>query len=241
MMENNFRIDIIGKGNVGSHLYKAMSPKADVKLIDSRSLKGLRPDSNLYIVSVTDSVINEIVKKIHPLVSDKSLIVHTSGSAPLQILEDLHPLIGVFYPLQTFTKNSELNYSEIPVFLETNNGESEKIIDKIATIWEGKTYYMDSEKRKDLHIAAVFACNFVNHLWTLSSKYLSSNGLKFEYIIPLIIETTNKIKHMTPEQAQTGPAVRRDFEILRNHEQKLSENKQLLEIYKLLSNSIINS
>lgn len=232
------KIDIIGRGNVGTHLFNAFSENADVVSVSSRDLKDLRKDSDIYLISVSDNAIEDIVAKISSLVPDSSIIAHTSGSTSIDILKPFGNQVGVFYPLQTFSKDVPLDYSEIPFFLEASNSESLATLKSVAKKVSDYVYEADSDKRRNLHIASVFACNFVNHLWTLSADFLSSNGLDFDMLRPLIKETTAKALHIEPQHAQTGPASRHDSKTISAHLESLNGNPKLEKLYRMLSDSI---
>ena len=239
--EKNIKIDIIGQGNVGSHLHNVLNDIYDVCLINSRSLQDLRKNSDLYIISVRDDVIVEVTNLILPCLSEKSIIVHTSGTSPLSIIEMKHINTGVFYPLQTFTKGSTLNYNEIPILIEASNDYSADFLNKVALKISRNVKNINSEDRKNLHIASVFSCNFVNHLWALSEKFLKEKGMDFNLLLPLIKETTKKIERLLPTDAQTGPAKRHDYNTLESHYDRLKNDKKLYDIYHLLSKSIMQS
>jgi len=145
---------------------------------------------------------------------------------------------GVFYPLQTFSKDRTVSFDHIPVFIEANNPEDEQLLKQIGNQLSDTVIPLNSEKRKYLHLAAVFACNFTNHLYAQASDILEKQEIPREMLFPLIQETVDKIKQMHPRDAQTGPAVRYDQNIMQNHLNLLKEDMQKEEIYKLLSQSI---
>jgi len=145
---------------------------------------------------------------------------------------------GVLYPLQTFSKNKAVDFSQIPICVEAINAEVEKELLKIAHLLTEKTYILNSEKRKKLHLAAVFACNFSNYMYDIAYDIVMSAGIDFEILKPLIAETADKIKTMTPKEAQTGPAVRYDENTINKHLTLLNRKKYLKEIYKVLSKGI---
>lgn len=251
-MEKLVTIDIIGTGNVGTHLYRAFEGKADVNNVPSRTLDSLRTDSDIYLISVSDDAIRKVSGKVSDYLThvcksildwknDNAIIAHTSGTTPLSVISDLYPATGVFYPLQTFSKGVELNYSEIPLFIEGASADVAHRLTEVAKLITEKVYDADSEKRKTLHIASVFACNFANHLWALSEEFLAGSGLSFDMLRPLIMETCRKAGRISPYDGQTGPAVRHDMKTIQSHETALAANSdpELLEIYKLLTDSII--
>lgn len=233
------KIDILGNGNVATHLFRALSNKADVCKINSRTLDNLRTDSDIYIISVTDNAIAKMSNRIYNLISNKSIVVHTSGSISLDTLEKRLSHKGVLYPLQTFTKDVSLNYNEIPFFIEASDQFTEDILYQVASLISNKIKMADSITRRDIHIASVLACNFVNHLWVLAEYYLNSKNIDFNDLIPLIKETAKKIERIKPDKAQTGPAIRNDLNVINAHLESLNEYKDIADIYKMLSESII--
>lgn len=232
------KIDIIGQGNVGSHLYKAFAGKADVVNVNSRTLSELRFDADLYIIAVSDNAIANVAERIAGTVRNGSLVAHTSGTMTIDILDGHDFRIGVFYPLQTFSKNVNLDYQKIPIFIEAQNESDLKELSSIAALISRNVVRMDSERRKDLHIASVLSCNFVNHLWTLADKYLEEKGIDFTLLRPLIEETVRKLEHCSPFESQTGPAVRHDSKTIRSHTDRLSDHPEILKLYKDLTDSI---
>ena len=233
------KIDIIGKGNLGSHLLKMLAKGNDVRSVDSRLLSDVSHDADLYILCVSDKAIAQVGEKVSKLIGTESVLVHTSGAVSISALENMHPHIGVFYPLQTFSKDSKIEYSKIPLFLEANDDLSKSIL---ASLTEnlGNTYqFISSENRGDIHIASVIANNFVNHLWTLADEYLSMKGLNFKCLLPLIKETCSKVERMSPENAQTGPACRMDENTLEQHRRSLENFPEISQIYDIITESII--
>ena len=235
------KIDIIGTGNVGTHLYNALRDKADVHAIPSRTLDGLHRDADIYLICVSDAAIVDVAERVSELVSWSSIIAHTSGSTPISAISGLHARTGVFYPLQTFSKDVSLDYSEIPFFIEGRDPEVCDSLKILSGLISKHVYDADSACRRELHIASVLACNFANHLWTLADGYLTEKGLKFDMLRPLIKETCRKISTVSPYSAQTGPAVRHDMPIITSHLQTLDGNyTELHDIYDMLTRSIIN-
>lgn len=232
-------IDIIGTGNVGTHLYRALKGKANVKSIPARTFEGLRSESEIYIVCVSDFAIPEIVNTLSGMIEPNGIIAHTSGTTPLSAISDIYPNTGVLYPMQTFSKDVELNYGDIPFFIEGSDNRVLSELRNAAALISENITVADSEARRDLHIASVLSCNFVNHLWTLAYDYLKSKGISFDSMIPLIKETVRKISRVSPPNAQTGPAVRCDIKTISDHLDTLSSDERLSELYKIMSESII--
>ncbi|MDE5790025.1 MAG: DUF2520 domain-containing protein [Muribaculaceae bacterium] len=232
-------INIIGRGNVGFHLKKAFEGKADVIEVNPHTLGELNPEADLTLISVTDSAIQEVLARLPEL---KGAVAHTSGSTPIEIFKRSRDQnFGVFYPLQTFSRSKALDYAEIPFYIEASDPYTREKLFQYARLISENVRYADSSQRKRLHIAAVFACNFVNHLWALSDSYLKEGGLNFKDLIPLISETVDKIKVIPPSEAQTGPAVRGDLKMIENHILELGSKDKLINIYRLLSQSILEN
>lgn len=231
------KITIIGGGNVATHLCVALSDKADeVISVSSRTLEDLPEDSNLYIIAVSDSAIAEVAGRLPRL---DGVVAHTSGSVPMETLADCAERYGVFYPLQTFTKWSDLDYTRIPVFIEGSDTTAVRTLTEAASCFTTHIRTADSEARKRLHLASVFACNYVNHLWTIADRLLAADGLSIEILRPLIEATVEKIRHLPPAQAQTGPASRGDTGIIQSHLAMLADTP-CHDIYKLLAESILH-
>ncbi|MDF2551750.1 MAG: hypothetical protein K0R77_1025 [Chryseobacterium sp.] len=239
---------IIGSGNVAYHLAKAFTQnniplkqvfgrnKEDLKKISeelniSYSTKSLS-DADLYIICVSDQSVENVSK----LITKKDCLVsHTSGSLPKEILIGEYRKSS-FYPLQTFSKSKQLDYSKIPFFIETEIDEDQKLLTDLASRISENVMKSDHEKRKYIHLTAVFACNFVNHLFSRAKEISDAQEIPFDYFLPLIDETVKKIHEIEPKSAQTGPAVRNDTRVLELHEQLLKDES--LEIYKTMNHSI---
>ena len=249
------RIILIGAGNVAHHLAPALL-KAGLNLcqIYSRSIEsarelgrktgitytadlfGIYPDGDIYIFCVSDDILPSIIKAIR--IPDDALILHTSGSQPMDVFKSCSQHYGVIYPVQTFSKKRELDFREIPLCVEGNTGPVKERINKFAEKLSDKIYEIDSVQRKELHLAAVFACNFPNYLYQVAGKLLENKGLSFAMLRPLIFETAHKVMLLNPEEAQTGPAKRGDESIMNMHKNMLKNDKDLLKIYTILSEGI---
>lgn len=247
------KVVIIGSGNVATHIAKALvavnvnvtqiwsyhfqnaiSLADEVKAIAIKDLSEVDVDADICLVSVKD---DEIANVAHRLNSYKGLIVHTSGAVDLSIFSHFENY-GVFYPLQTFSKDKQVEFSNIPLCVEANNDQSLLALKQLANKLSTNVVSVNSAKRKFLHLAAVFACNFTNHLYALADDLLKANDLDFNIIRPLITETANKVQNTFPLLVQTGPAIRSDEKTLKMHEEMLNDDQAMLEIYKILSNSI---
>lgn len=232
------KIAIVGKGNVGSHLALALQSIAEVTLVDSRTLDNLPNKSDLLIIAVKDDAIQSVASRVR---GKAQILVHTSGSMALSVLDGFAPETGVFYPMQTFTKGVNLNYQEIPFFIEGSSEETEGKLINLASSISENVNRADSEIRKKLHVAAVFSCNFTNHLLFLADDLLHKDGLDYKVMLPLLRQTVAKLSSVAPEKAQTGPAARGDTAVISSHLELLSEDPGKAEIYKILSSSILDT
>lgn len=165
-------------------------------------------------------------------------MVHTSGSTDINVLDSKNRK-GVFYPLQTFTKNKSVDFSQIPICIETEVPSDFEIIEKLAKSVSNSVYLINGNQRKALHVSAVFVCNFANHLFTIGNTICVENNIPFEILQPLIKETAEKIQSLSPSEAQTGPAIRNDQKTIEKHIDFLTNENQK-EIYKILTKSIQN-
>ena len=243
------KIAILGSGNVAYHLAKMFKEKnIPISQIFGRNEKDLQEiseqfeipfsttelaDAELYFIAVNDDAVAAISKNIK---KQNSLVAHTSGSLPKEILEGNYRKAS-FYPLQTFSKSKTLQYSEIPFFVEAENEADSQILENLALKISEKVMKSDYEKRKYIHLTAVFACNFVNHLFARAKEISDSQQIPFHYFLPLIKETTSKIEKIEPKLAQTGPAIRNDEKILQLHEALITEEEHL-KIYQVMNESI---
>ena len=243
------QIVLIGSGNVAFHLAKAFTEaQIPISQIFGRNTTELQKiseqfsipfstetlaDADLYIISVSDSSIAEV----SALIKNKNVLVaHTSGSVSREALNGNYRK-SVFYPLQTFSKSKNLDYSKIPFFIDAENENDEEILKNLASKISKNVMLANDEKRKYIHLTAVFACNFVNHLFARAKEISDSQGIPFDYFLPLIDETTQKIHELEPKLAQTGPAIRNDEKVLKLHESLLTDEEKL-KIYKTLNESI---
>ena len=243
------QIVLIGSGNVAFHLAKAFTEaQIPISQIFGRNTTELQKiseqfsipfsteslvDADLYIISVSDSSIAEVSSLIQ---NENALVAHTSGSVSREALSGNYRK-SVFYPLQTFSKSKNLDYSKIPFFIDAENENDEEILKNLASKISKNVMLANDEKRKYIHLTAVFACNFVNHLYARAKEISDSQGIPFDYFLPLIDETTQKIHELEPKLAQTGPAIRNDEKVLKLHESLLTDEEKL-KIYKTLNESI---
>jgi predicted short-subunit dehydrogenase-like oxidoreductase (DUF2520 family) len=250
----NLSFCFIGAGNLATNLAKELHGKAGhVVQVYSRAENAaselaqklgasftsetdqIFKDADVYFLALKDSAVQEVLSKIQ---LKNRLLVHCSGSLPLSVLYPFSENTGVFYPLQTFSKNRCIDFQKIPVFIEANSEKNQNLLQQIAQQISEKVSVLDSEKRICLHVAAVFACNFVNHFYTLAADFLDTNHIPFEVLHPLIEETARKAQEMEPALAQTGPAVRFDKNIIEAHLTMLNEFPVMKELYNSISKSI---
>ncbi len=248
------KVVLIGAGNVATQLGIALYLKgfSIVQLYsrtkDSAStlanrlqipfttdIKEIIPDADLYIFSVKDDAIQSLLESMS---FGAGLYVHTAGSVPMSIFKNYVSRYGVLYPLQTFSKNRNISFDHIPVLYEANTEKDTENLRLLASSLSDTILQVDSEARKNAHLAAVFACNFANHMYTLASEVLGEKKIPREFLLPLIKETAEKIQNLHPRDAQTGPAIRHDLQTMQKHMAMLSdENKR--QIYEIVSKSIL--
>lgn len=252
-------VSFIGSGNLAWHLAPALDntdyPVREVYSRNERNAEALAErlydagvqstldfsdsSSRIFIVAVPDDAISDIVAEV--VLPAGAILLHTSGSQPLDALSNARTdRTGVFYPLQTFTKGRKIDMGEVPVFVEGNDKETEQIVFAMAKSVSGRVYRMKSHERRVLHMAAVFASNFTNHMLTLSRDIMLAHGLDYELLKPLILETIGKSLTAGPEQSQTGPAKRGDLETLDKHMELLGDDPALSEIYRVISQHIVD-
>lgn len=246
-------IVFIGAGNLATRLSMEMHrvgmtvgqvysyTEESAKLLASKlncgwttSLEDIREDADLYIFSLKDAVLADVLAQMRP---NKGLWVHTAGSLPMDIFQSYTQRYGVFYPLQTFSKGRAVSFDKIPIFLEACSKEEEAILHNIASSLTDDIQLVSSEKRKVVHLSAVFACNFTNHMYSIAAKLLEEQRISYKVLLPLVEETAAKIQEMTPMQAQTGPAIRFDENIIKQQLDSLTD-ESMREIYLLISQNI---
>lgn len=247
------RVVFIGAGNVATHLAQSFDKTHDVVQVYSRhiqnaislanllkqadatdNLNEVISDADIYVVSVKDDAISEIVGNIKVV---SGLWVHTSGSVSLDVLSAKFERCGVFYPLQTFSRNVDVDMSEVPFFIEGIDDKTESLLIDVAKEISKRVYKANSLQRRSLHVAAVFGCNFVNYLWAQADEILKKSGYNFDILLPLINVTLDKAVKVSPSEGQTGPARRGDLKIMQSHEQMLSNDDAKL--YRILSQCIM--
>lgn len=196
--------------------------------------------SRIFIVAVSDGAINEVAQEI--ILPENSLLVHTSGAVPMDELKYAAAAAsGVFYPLQTFSKNRKADFKGLPIFVEANEPEAEELLFEMGRSLGANMQKMDTHQRAALHLAAVFASNFTNHMITVAWQLAQANHISFEWMKPLVRETIDKNLSIGPMHSQTGPAKRGDLETLDKHFDMLKDDEKISEIYRLLSQHIMDT
>ena len=225
------KVVLIGRGRLATNLLPALQQAGhEVVNINSRTLEGLPLEADVFIVAVKDSALEEVIRRATKG-REQQLFVHTAGSMPMSLFEGYTSRYGVFYPMQTFSKERLVDFAEIPLFIEGDDPAIRQLAESISR----RVYELSTEARKYLHLSAVFACNFVNHCYALSAALLEQHGLPFDVMLPLIDETARKVHELHPHDAQTGPAVRYDENVIRMQTALLADNPELQQIYELLS------
>ena len=228
------RVVLIGRGRLATNLLPALQQAGhEVSSINSRTLENLPEEADVFIIAVKDSALQEVICRATKG-REQQLFVHTAGSMPMSLFEGYTNRFGVFYPMQTFSKERLVSFADIPVFIEGDNAVLRPLAESITH----SVYELSSADRKFLHLSAVFACNFVNHCYALSAELLEKHGIPFSVMLPLIDETALKVHQLHPLEAQTGLAVRYDENVIRMQSSMLADSPLLQEIYNLLSVSI---
>ena len=248
------KIVLIGSGNVSTLLGHALQASGcEIVQVYSRTkahanelavtlktsatddFEALNQEADLYIVAVKDDAVSSVIKAISEL--DKP-VVHTSGSISMKVFEATGINGGIFYPLQTFSKGKAVNFKEIPICVEAQNPYLEKQLMALGEKISDRVSKVDSQQRRSLHLAAVFACNFSNHMYTVAEQLLAKNGLTLDLLKPLIAETADKVNHFSPTYMQTGPAIRKDTQVMDQHLDLLTSYPEWKELYRLISQNI---
>lgn len=251
----NNRFVIIGSGNLATQLSQALSSAGNSILqVYSRTeahagelaaklgcehtsnLSDIRSDADAYIISIKDDAVSEVAKAI---CADKpqAIFMHTAGSVPMDVFTDCAKHYGVLYPMQSFSKTRDVDFKEIPCFIEASDTSTLNKIREIAEGISNNVLEADTEKRKKIHLAAVLASNLANHCYRLGERVLEEEGIDFSILLPLIQETARKVTEMSPRDAQTGPMVRYDTGVM-NRQIELIHDERTRQIYRLMAESI---
>ncbi|WP_077404490.1 Rossmann-like and DUF2520 domain-containing protein [Cellulophaga omnivescoria] len=247
------RVVIIGLGNIGTHLYNAFSAlnNVSIAMLYNRTETALLPfknsvntttninnlpDADVYIIAISDDNITSLSTALK---LQNKLVVHTSGSVPISVLDDKNRK-GSFYPLQTFSKEAVVDFARIPICIEAENKTDEALLLQLAESVSNSVHKISSEQRKSIHLAAVFVNNFSNHMYQIGQEICEANKVPFSILSPLIQETVAKLNTLSPYNAQTGPAKRNDIGTMQRHITELTNNTHK-EIYSVISKSITNT
>ena len=253
--QEQFTISIIGTGRVATHLTQHLyQQNQTIQSVFNRSLqkaqtlsnqvnaKGIDDlaqigDSDIVLICVNDSAIVEVAEKLSQN-QYQGLVAHTSGSTALQVLTDFGLKSGVFYPLQTFSFDQKIDWQNTPLFIEARYESSLAQLQRLAEKFSSKVYQYDSAQRLSLHLAAVFACNFSNYCYDIAQQILDEKKVYVDLLLPLIDATAEKLKHGRAVDNQTGPAVRKDKQVLKMHQSMLKSNTEWKKLYLLMSDGI---
>ena len=249
------KVVIVGSGNVATHLSLALASLEGIEICQVYSPTEahaeilaerlncdfvtdptqIRKDADVYLFALKDQALETVIRAVP---ANNGLWLHTSGSMPMQVFAGYTERYGVLYPLQTFSKSREISFRGIPLFIECHREEDKNCLEELARRLSGKVCELSSEKRRSLHLAAVFACNFTNHIYALAEEILAKEGLSRDYLFPLIDETAAKVHELPAQEAQTGPAIRYDENIINKHLGMLADDLDVQTLYRLLSQSI---
>jgi len=251
------RICLIGAGNLATQLGMALSEKGhQIVQVWSRTAKSasdlasklgceytteitsIKTDTDIYLLAVSDSAIETVLSM---RVWDATPVVHTAGSIPMNILSPYAVNFGVFYPFQTFSIGKRIDFDRIPVCIEANTPYNLELLKELGRSVSRDIRILDSRQRRQIHLAAVFVCNFVNHFYAIGEAILDEAGIGFEILKPLILETASKVTSQSPASAQTGPAARDDKKVIAQHLELLKHHPDLQNLYALISERIIQT
>ena len=249
------KVVLIGSGNVATQLGIALQ-KSKHKIVQvfgrnisstktlskklscdyTTHINSISGEADIYIIALRDEAIKPFLGKFS---STDKLVVHTSGSIPLKVFGRKFKNCGVLYPVQTFSVERKIDFKNIPVCIEAGNDVSKRKIVQLVKTITTETHFINSEKRKKIHLAAVFANNFTNHLFSIAENILSGEKLSFDLIRPIILETALKVQSASPIKMQTGPAKRGDKAVIKEHLKMLKDKRKFQRIYKLITESIL--
>ena len=246
---------MLGAGRVATHLAPALlhagyellqvwsrTEESAKSLSDSlgipytTNLDAVVADADIYIACVSDSALSQVAERIVACVKTNSLFLHTAGSVGIELWQRCGALrYGILYPLQTFSKERTVDFREVSLFVEASDETTLCVTEQLAYSLSFKVYRADSALRAQLHIAAVFACNFTNAMYGIAHQLLAQGGIPFDVLLPLIDETAAKVHTLAPREAQTGPAVRGDDIVMKRHIETLSQTPELQSLYEQIS------
>ncbi|HOG06069.1 MAG TPA: DUF2520 domain-containing protein [Paludibacter sp.] len=244
-----------GSGNVATHLALAIHKtehqivqvysrtKASAAALGNRLgvpythlVDEIMQDADLYIYAVSDDALESLVSLN---IAPQAMHVHTAGSVAMDIFKGYKKHYGVLYPLQSLSKDKAIDFQQVPLLLEASDEVVKQALNALAKEISGQVHHYNTEQRLKIHLAAVFANNFVNHLFHIASDIMESSDVDFNLLKPLIKEAAEKISHLSPAEAQTGPAKRNDQKIMRQHVEMLKDQPKLQNLYRELSQMIL--
>jgi len=241
------KITLIGGGKLGKQLYRVCTAAAEIELVQwvvRSAERGKTPEgislvndinklhpADLYLLAVSD----QAIPKVAAALPEEAFVVHTAGGVALDVLNQNRA--GVFYPLQTFSEGRNMDFSKLPIGLESKDASDLPLLEKLVQALGARAFHMNSKQREQLHLAAVLVNNFTNHLFAEAAALCVQNDLPFELLKPLIQETVDKLENLSPKDAQTGPAVRHDQQTIEKHLTLIQEHS-LQEIYKVVTSAI---
>lgn len=250
---------IIGSGNLAFHFLPALSECRFISLIClhsrneevgmdlcrenkiayAKSLRSIPEDVSLFLLMVNDTAIAQVSQELAKIVDKEKIIVHFSGSTSLDVIDSYFKNSGSVWPIQSVAKNdTNLNIKEIPLCISSSSNQVASTLQKIFNTISPKVLRINEDDKKVLHLAAVIANNFTNHLFHLSKTLIENVGFSFDLLKPIITKTAENAVSYNPEEVQTGPAIRGDFDTMKDHLELLEGNENLRTIYELLSKSI---
>lgn len=249
-------IVLVGAGNMATQLALALSNKGcEILQVYSRTIDSARllagrigectmytnsiaeivTDADLYIFSLSDSALPDVINQMQP---NGALWIHTAGSMPMDVFADKCARYGVLYPMQTVNKDRVVDWSDVPIFVEASNEDDTQYLVQLSQRLSNNVSSSNSQQRQSLHLAAVFACNFSNHMYAIAERLLNEQGLDFDVMKYLIRETEHKAESISPIDGQTGPAVRNDVNVMDKHLALLGDSPEG-ELYRLISKNIL--
>ena len=242
-------IVLIGQGNVATNLHHAFALKGlRTRMVSSRGGLDSLPAADVYIYAVRDEALLQVVQKIaeeskKPINTHlcTALHLHTSGTMPISVFGDALPHAGIMYFFQTFSKAKLIDdFSQIPVFVEGKQIDDLSAIFTLVQTLTPRVYEASQHDRERLHVAGVFANNFTNHMYAIAADILKDTHIPFQVLLPLIDQTVEKIRHLSPHDAQTGPAKRHDEQVM-NHHLSLLTTPEQKQLYTLISQMIMQN
>ncbi len=229
------KIVLIGRGRLATNLERALLKAGhEVVSINSRTLENLPMEADAYIIAVKDSALKEVATAATKD-RETQVFFHTAGSMPLSTFQGMARHYGVIYPMQSFSKERLVDFEEIPIFVEASDEKTMAVARQLTGSISGHVYELSSDDRQYLHLAAVFACNFANHCYAMAAEILEQHGMSFDMMLPLIDETARKVHQLHPLDAQTGPAVRYDENVIRHQAQLLLDHPDMKDLYERMS------